>query len=130
SNPVSEEYRNLVTLRGVMSDGQQISVSGTLTGTKFAQKIVGMNGYDVEMPFASHLIVFSYTDRPGVVALYGKLLGEAGINIAGMQIARRALGGQALSILTIDSPLDDALVEELGKLVNADVIRQITLAED
>ncbi|MGB3414884.1 MAG: phosphoglycerate dehydrogenase [Microbacteriaceae bacterium] len=129
SNPVSEEYRNLVTLRGVLSDGQQISVSGTLTGTKFAQKIVGMNGYDVEMPFAPHLIVFSYTDRPGVVALYGKLLGEAGINIAGMQIARRALGGQALSILTIDSPLSDELVERLGELVNADVIRQINITE-
>ena len=45
-----------------------------------------------------------YTDRPGIVAVYGKEFGEAGINIAAMQIARQAAGGQALSVLTVDSP--------------------------
>lgn len=34
TDAVSEEYRNLITLTGALSDGSQISVSGTLTGTK------------------------------------------------------------------------------------------------
>ncbi|MET0989465.1 MAG: phosphoglycerate dehydrogenase, partial [Glaciihabitans sp.] len=36
----SEEYRNLLTIRGSLSDGSQISVAGTLTGTKQTEKIV------------------------------------------------------------------------------------------
>ena len=63
--------------RGALSDGSQISVSGTLTGTKQIEKIVEINGYDVEVPFAEHLIVMIYDDRPGIVAVYGKEFGDA-----------------------------------------------------
>jgi D-3-phosphoglycerate dehydrogenase len=87
TDAVSEEYRNLITLEGALSDGSQISVSGTLTGTKQIEKIVEINGYDVEVPFAEHLIVMTYDDRPGIVAIYGKEFGDADINIAGMQSA-------------------------------------------
>ena len=104
TDPVSQEYRNLLTIRGALSDGAQISVSGTLTGTKQVQKLVEINGYDVEVPIAEHLIVMVYTDRPGIIAVFGREFGEAGINIAGMQVARQRAGGQALSLLTVDSP--------------------------
>ena len=90
----SDEYRNVITLRGALSDGSQLSVSGTLTGTKQIEKLVGINGYAVELPIEQHHIVMLYTDRPGIVAIYGQKFGEAGINIAGMQIARQR-GGRA-----------------------------------
>ena len=35
----SDEYRNLLTIRGTTSEGAQISVSGTLTGTKQIEKL-------------------------------------------------------------------------------------------
>lgn len=127
TDAVSDEYRNLLTIRGTLSDGQQISVSGTLTGPKQAQKIVEINGYDVEVPLADHLIVMIYTDRPGIVAVYGKEFGEAGINIAGMQISRREAGGQALSVLTVDSPVPDGLLETVRLAIDADVMREIDI---
>ena len=125
----SEEYRNLLTIRGALSDGSQVSVSGTLTGTKQTEKIVEINGYDVEVPFAKHLIVMIYTDRPGIVAVYGKEFGDASINIAGMQIARREAGGQALSVLTVDSPAPDELLETVRVAIDADVLREIDITE-
>jgi D-3-phosphoglycerate dehydrogenase len=125
----SDEYRNLLTIRGALSDGSQISVSGTLTGAKHTQKIVEINGYDVEVPIAEHLIVMIYTDRPGIVAVYGKEFGDASINIAGMQIARRREGGQALSVLTVDSPVDDELLEKVALAIDADLLRAIDLTE-
>jgi D-3-phosphoglycerate dehydrogenase / 2-oxoglutarate reductase len=123
----SDEYRNLLTVRGTTSEGTQISVSGTLTGTKQIEKIVEINGYDVEVPIAKHLIVMVYTDRPGIVAIYGQEFGEASINIAGMQIARRNAGGQALSVLTVDSPVDDALLEKVRVAIDADLLREIDI---
>jgi D-3-phosphoglycerate dehydrogenase len=125
----TEEYRNLLTIRGALSDGSQISVSGTLTGPKQTEKIVEINGYDVEVPIAEHLIVMIYTDRPGIVAIYGKEFGEASINIAGMQIARRAAGGQALSVLTVDSPVAESLLEKVRKAIDADLLREIDITE-
>lgn len=125
----SEEYRNLLTIRGALSDGTQLSVSGTLVGAKQAQKIVEINGYDVEVPLAEHLIVMQYTDRPGIVAVYGKEFGEASINIAGMQIARREAGGEALSVLTVDSRVPDELLERVRTAIEARVMRAITIVE-
>jgi len=125
----SEEYRNLLTIRGALSDGSQISVSGTLTGTKQIEKIVEINGYDVEVPIPKHLIVMVYTDRPGIVAVYGKEFGEASINIAGMQIARHEAGGQALSVLTVDSPAPEGLLEKVRVAIDADLLREIDITE-
>jgi D-3-phosphoglycerate dehydrogenase len=124
---VSDEYRNLLTIRGGLIDGSQVSVSGTLTGTKQIQKIVEINGYDVEVPLADHLLVMVYTDRPGIVAIFGKEFGDAGINIAGMQISRRAVGGQALSVLTVDSPAPEELLDKVRVAIDADLLREIEI---
>ena len=129
TDPQSEEYRNLLTIRGALSDGSQVSVSGTLTGTKQIEKIVEINGYDVEVPIARHLIVLVYTDRPGIVAIYGREFGEANINIAGMQVARRAAGGQALSVLTVDSPAPDGLLDTLRVAIDAELLREIEITD-
>jgi D-3-phosphoglycerate dehydrogenase / 2-oxoglutarate reductase len=123
----SEEYRNLLTIRGALTDGSQVSVSGTLVGTKQIEKIVEINGYGVEIPIPEHLIVMIYTDRPGIVAIYGKEFGEAKINIAGMQIARREAGGQALSVLTVDSPVSDELLEKVRIAIDADLMKEIDI---
>ncbi|PPL16717.1 phosphoglycerate dehydrogenase [Microterricola pindariensis] len=129
TDAVSDEYRNVITLRGALADGTQVSVSGTLTGTKQIEKIVEINGYGVEIPIAQHHIVMIYTDRPGIVAVYGAEFGEAGINIAGMQIARHEAGGQALSVLTVDSPVPDGLLATVRERISADVMVEIDITE-
>ncbi|MCU1635823.1 MAG: 3-phosphoglycerate dehydrogenase [Cryobacterium sp.] len=129
TDPDSPEYRNVITLRGALADGTQVSVSGTLTGTKQIEKIVEINGYDVEVPFAKNLIVMLYTDRPGIVAVYGREFGDANINIAGMQIARHVAGGRALSVLTVDSPVPVGLLASVRDAISADVMVEIDLTE-
>ena len=126
---ISEEYRNVITLRGALADGSQVSVSGTLTGPKQIEKLVAINGHAVELPIEKHHVVMLYTDRPGIVAVYGQRFGDAGINIAGMQIARETAGGQALSVLTLDSPIPETLLDEVREAIDADLFRQIELVE-
>jgi D-3-phosphoglycerate dehydrogenase len=125
TDPVSEDYRNVLTIRGATSDGTRLSVSGTLTGPKQVEKIVEIDGYDVEVPMAEHFIVMTYTDRPGIVAVYGKVFGDANINIAGMQIARQQKGGQALSVLTVDSPVPAELLDTVREAIDASLLREI-----
>lgn len=125
----SPEYRNVITLTGALADGTQVTVSGTLTGPKQIEKLVGINGYEIEVPIADHHVVMIYTDRPGIVAVYGSEFGEAGINIAGMQIARREAGGQALSVLTVDSPVPSDVIERVRTAIDADILVEIDITE-
>ena len=127
--PDSPEYRNLITVRGALSDGHQLSVSGTLTGTKQVEKIVGINGFEVEVPFAEHHIVMIYGDRPGIVAEYGREFGDANVNIAGMQIARQSAGGSALSVLTVDSPVPSDVLERVKHAIDAELFVSVSITE-
>jgi D-3-phosphoglycerate dehydrogenase / 2-oxoglutarate reductase len=125
----SPEYRNAITIAGALADGRQLSVSGTLTGPKQIEKLVGVNGYEIEVPIATTHIVMEYTDRPGIVAIFGREFGEAGINIAGLQIARREAGGGALSVLTVDSPVPAEVLERVREAIDADVLVEIDITE-
>jgi D-3-phosphoglycerate dehydrogenase len=129
TNPQSDEYRNLLTIRGILGDGSSVSASATLTGAKQSHKLVGINGYDVEVPLSTHHVVMIYEDRPGIVAVYGKAFGEASINIAGMQIARDKAGGQALSVLTVDSRAPDELLADVASQIKATTMAPIDIVE-
>ena len=129
TDAISDEYRNLLTIRGVLGDGRVVSVSATLTGAKFNEKLVEINGYDIEVPLAEHHIVMMYQDRPGIVAIYGKAFGDANINIAGMQIAREKAGGEALSVLTVDSRVPDELLAEVAQKIDATTMAHIDIIE-
>ncbi len=106
-------------------------MSGTLTGTKQIEKLVGIDGYDLEVPIAKHHIVMRYADRPpGIVAVYGSEFGDAGINIAGMQIARNEAAGQALSVLTVDSPVPAEVLDRVREAIDAKVFVEIDITEE
>jgi D-3-phosphoglycerate dehydrogenase / 2-oxoglutarate reductase len=123
----SPDYRNVVTVRGTLANGEVVSVSGTLSGPKSAAKIVDINGFTVDLALSEQLAFFRYTDRPGVVGLIGGLLGEAGVNIAGMQVSRSAKGGEALVALTLDSAISPEILAEISDAVGATWGRSVSL---
>jgi len=125
----SDEYRNVTTLKAVLSDGSVVSAGGTVIGPKHHQKIVSINGYDVELAMAEHMVVMLYQDRPGIVAVYGKAFAEANINIAAMTIARQQKGGKALSVITIDSPVEPNVLETVREAIQADTMCSVSLVE-
>ncbi|WP_018655350.1 phosphoglycerate dehydrogenase [Actinomadura flavalba] len=123
----SPDWRNVVQVRGTMADGTVVSVSGTLTGPKHAERIIEVNGYAMELVPTEHMAFFSYVDRPGIVGAVGNLLGDAGVNIAGMQVGRDEKGGEALIALTVDSAITPQLVEDIKNEVGATVGRRVEL---
>ena len=52
---------------------------------------------------------------------------DAGINIAAMQIARQQKGGKALSVITVDSPVDASVLEAVRVAIEADVMKAIDI---
>lgn len=123
----SEDHKSLLRVTLTQTNGDTISVAGTVTGARNVGKVVEVSGYDVDVPVSSHMAFLTYHDKPGVVGVVGRVLGAEGVNIGGMQVSRD-LSGHALIVLTVDSPIPgdllDSIVEEIGahsgKAVNLD----------
>lgn len=123
----SEDYVNLILVRAD-TEGGEVAVGGTLVGPRNAQRLVRVYDFDVDMPPAEHMAFFLYEDRPGVIGKVGTILGEAGINIAGMEVGRREAGGLALMGLTVDSPIPPEVLERIVAAVGMKRARSIVLA--
>ena len=127
TDSASPDWRNLITLRGTLPGGQVVSVSGTLTGHRHVEKLVEVNGFDMEIAAAEHMVFLTYTDRPGIVGVVGQILGGEGINIAGMQVSRDARGGHALIVLTVDSAIPPMVLDDITATIGALVGRSVDL---
>ena len=83
SSTTSEDYVNLVSVSG---GGH--SISGTLHWRRSEQRIVMVDGHTFDVPPVDHMVMITNDDRPGVIGTVGTLLGNAGINIADMDVGR------------------------------------------
>ena len=127
TDPESPEYRSMISLNAALSDGRSIVVDGTLMGIRRVEKIIRVDGFDLDLPPTEHLLFLQYSDRPGIVGSVGNLLGKAKINIAGMQVARKEAGGQALMAITVDSGVSTDLVSSIQKETGSELVRAVTL---
>ena len=118
-----------ITLRGTLSDGSQVSVSGTLIGIAQRERLVEVDGYDVDIEPSEHLAFLRYEDRPGMVGTVGGILGEARVNIGGMQVARDTKGGHALVALSVDSAIPADVLEEISQAIDAASVRAVDLGD-
>ncbi len=122
----SEDYVNLLVVRAETEDGE-VEVGGTLVGPRNAERLVRIYDFDLDMAPAEHMAFFLYEDRPGVIGKVGTILGEAGINVAGMEVSRKEAGGLALMGLTVDSPIPMETLDAIIKAVGMKRARSIIL---
>ncbi len=127
TEPESPDHRNLITIRGTLRDGHQISVSGTLIGIAQRERLVEVNGFDLDIEPTDHLAFCSYEDKPGCIGVVGKVLGDAEVNIAGMQVARSAKGGNALVALSVDTAIPTDVLADIEETIGAAWIRSVSL---
>lgn len=79
-------------------------------------RIVQIDGYELDAIPQGAWIVTRHEDVPGMVGRVGTILGNAGVNISTMQVARDPQGGPALMVLAIDRPIGRDHLEELRRI--------------
>jgi D-3-phosphoglycerate dehydrogenase / 2-oxoglutarate reductase len=123
---VSQDYVSLISLRAETDQGP-VSVAGSVLG-KGHERVMQVNDFDIEATPAGHMVFFTYEDRPGVIGTVGTILGQNAINIATMDVGRKAEGEEALMCLTVDSPVSQEVLEQVAADIDAHQLRSITLA--
>src|SRR5712691_1728550 len=122
----SRDYVNLMTLRSDTEAGE-VSVAGTLVGKRGGERLVQVFDFDVDMAPARNMAFFLYEDRPGVIGTVGSLLGDAGVNIASMEVGRKEAGGVALMGITVDSPIPPEVLAGIERAIRAERAHSLVL---
>lgn len=111
-----ENFANLISVE-MKTEKEQLSIWGTIFG-KSDPRIVRINKYYVEAHPAGYMLVIKNKDLPGVVGQIGTILGQNKINIAEMTFGREKPGGQAISVLNVDSTISKGVLEKIKKAKN------------
>ncbi len=110
----SNDFRSLISLQ-IVTEQRERSVAGTLfTGRE--PRIVNIDGVPIEAALAPYMLYVRNDDKPGLIGGLGTLLGDAGRNIADFRLGRIAAGEVAVSLIALDQPLSDELLEQVRKL--------------
>jgi len=92
----------------------RVRVAGALVGNSHG-RVIRIDDYHVDVAPEGWMLVIRNRDVPGVIGRVGTLLGRAGINIGSYHQARRAAPGtDALAAITVDQPLTNGVLDELG----------------
>jgi D-3-phosphoglycerate dehydrogenase len=122
--PVSREYVNLITMKSVKDS---LKIAGTIFGRGGQPRIVQLYDYEVDVVPSKYMLIVHNLDVPGMIGKLGTLLGEHGINIGRMQFGRKDVGGEAVSILSLDNPLTPEIVKKVESLEGVSRAKFITL---
>ncbi len=109
-------FTNLLAVR-VRTAHKISEVAGAVFGPEVI-RLVKINGFYLEAVPEGFILMLNNRDVPGVVGAVGMLLGEARINIAGLQLGREKIGGMALSLVHIDEAVPGDVLERLRQLPN------------
>jgi D-3-phosphoglycerate dehydrogenase len=108
-------------------NGERVSAGGTFFGSPNNPRIVRVFSQPVEIVPSGVVFLMNNRDRPGIVGHIGSLMGRHGVNIASMSLSRDAVGGQALTVLNLDSVPPQALLDELEKDPDISNVRVVKL---
>jgi D-3-phosphoglycerate dehydrogenase len=109
------------------SNGSKASAGGTLFGARLEPRIVRVHSRPVEIVPSGVLFFMTNKDRPGIVGYIGTLMGKYKVNIASMSLSRNEAGGEALTVLNLDSVPPQELLEEIGRDKDISNVKVVTL---
>lgn len=118
-------YVSLITV-SIAVNGARAKYAGTIAWDQ-SPRIVGINNYQMDIIPTPYMLFVDHHDRPGVIGPFASVLGQARINIAMMQVGRCTRGEDALMVLSVDSPVDDATLERLRQVNGITKVRAVSL---
>lgn len=100
-------------LAGTVAHGEQL-------------RLVEIDGFEIDFAPQNHVVVTRHADVPGIVGKAGTILGDAGINISTMSVARR-FDGEALMVLAVDRAPSEAVMAQLKGIIGLHEARSFAL---
>ncbi len=120
-----EDFANLIVVETMTEKGGNI-VAGTILGRK-EPRLVRIGEFDLDVIPEGYMLLCSNLDKPGVIGKIGTMLGNRNINIAGMQVGRKTVGGKALTIINVDCDISKEVLKEIEGLPEIMEVKMVNL---
>jgi D-3-phosphoglycerate dehydrogenase len=123
-SPSKDDFAGLIKVRLEGHDNGPDEIWGTIFEKKYPRLVRIGEIYLDAIPEGSMIVIQNF-DMPGVIGNVGTTLGKNNINIARFQLGRRE--DRALCLVNIDTPANEAVIEEIKALPNIISVRQVHL---
>jgi D-3-phosphoglycerate dehydrogenase len=120
------DFTDLITVRAGSGE-ETVEVAGTGVGPRNEPYLVSVWGESFYLPFAEHLAVFRYADRPGMIGRVGIAFGEESVNIISAAVSAQSGGEGAVMALTTDAPVREETIAKILELDGFTVGRSVDL---
>ena len=101
----------------VVTERQERSVAGTVFSNG-QPRLIQVKGINMEAELTPHMLYITNNDKPGFIGSLGQVLGEAGVNIATLNLGRDKPGGDAICLVSIDGPITPEVIAKVKSLPN------------
>ncbi len=99
----------------ILTDEYDRSVAGTVFSDG-RPRIIQVRNIDMEFELAPRMLFIRNADKPGFIGTFGMLMGEAGLNIATLNLGRDKPGGDAICMVAIDEPASEEVLAKIKAL--------------
>ncbi len=113
-NRVAKDFASLIALWAETDQGES-DVAGAIF-READLRIVRVNGFPIEAIPKGHILLCANRDQPGVLGRICSTLGDGGVNIARLYLGRKEIGGTAISLIQVDSPVPDEVMAKLHEI--------------
>ena len=121
----SHGYSSSLTVK-IVGETKTMEVKATYI-KEYGPRIFAINDFKIDFYPEGHILYIQHHDRPGVIGVVGKKLGDMNLNIATMQVGRKEAGGEAIMVLTFDEEIPEDALSALAASQELSIVQGIEL---
>ena len=108
----------------IATERQERSVAGTVFSS--GPRVIQVKGINMEAELTPHMLYITNNDKPGFIGALGRVLGDAGVNIATLSLGRDKPGGDAICLVSVDGEISPDVIAKVKSLPNVVRVNQLT----
>jgi D-3-phosphoglycerate dehydrogenase len=111
--PTSDPWASMVELAiGPVEGDPIVRLAGSTAHGR--PHLVGVDGFAINAELSGTMLLTRHQDRPGIVGAVGTMLAGGRVNISSLELARLSRSGEAVMLVSVDDPITDSLLEQIG----------------
>lgn len=116
-------YENYIRLT-IETDKQTRSVAGTIFSDG-KLRLIQVKGVNMDAELAENMLYVINKDKAGFIGALGNVLGENGVNIANFNLGRVQEGGEAISLIAVDAPINDKVIAQIAAIEQVKQVKSL-----
>lgn len=107
-------YESYIKLT-VKTDEYHRSIAGTVFSDG-RPRIIQVRDINMDFEVSPHMMFVRNADKPGFIGTFGQIMGDENVNIATFNLGRERPGGDAITVVALDAPVTDEILEKVTAL--------------